>query len=269
MVEEILEARADFQAEENFIFDPTENELSFHHRVPSTLDDYDWDDITNVIHHMDTNPYVTEADRQIAKQQKQNILSMRDRLSKEKLIIRASYKGYSFSTYLASQFEQISTNYITQSGTYKFIDDINPTNPIVSQNCLQNMIQKIDATLNMLFVSKLITDQQYILMHPKRSTIQLNYLHFVPDIYQEHPQLQPIMICKNGPTFNLAKYLSGILWSMFNQITGCKTFTNSDHAVYTLEQYTKHDYPRTTTYFTTLNIINISAKLFHIIPMKA
>ena len=56
---------------------------------------------------------------------------------------------------------------------------------------------------------------------------------------------------------------------MFNQITGCKTITNRYHVVYTLEEYTKHGYLRTTTYFITFNIINICTKFSHEKAIKA
>ena len=65
-------------------------------------------------------------------------------------------------------------------------------------------------------------------------------------------------------------YLSSILWSMFNQVTGCKTFVNcSDDIVYTMEQYIKHGYLHETTQFVTFNINDICTKFSHESVIKA
>ena len=77
-------------------------------------------------------------------------------------------------------------------------------------------------------------------------------------------------ICKNGPTWNIMVYLSDILWSMFNQVTGCKTFSNSDDLVYTLEQHIKHGYPlQQNTQFVTFNINEICTKFSHELAIQA
>ncbi|CAF2717588.1 unnamed protein product [Rotaria sp. Silwood2] len=269
MVEQILEFNNDLQIQDNFIDPLDDNELSHHHKVPSILDEHDWNDMAQIIQNMDSKPGMTFAARQFAQQHKRNILSLRHQLTEEKLIMRASYKGYSFHTYPAKEYQQKSSNYIKQLGIYKFINDVKSTNPKVSQQCLKNIIQEVNTTLNMLLNSKNISDQQYVLMHPNSSIIRLNYLHFVPDTTKETDSLQPIIICKNGPTFNLAHYLSDILWSIFNQIASCKTFANSDDIVYTLEQYVKHGYLHETTHFVAFNINDICTKFSHEKAIKA
>ena len=65
-------------------------------------------------------------------------------------------------------------------------------------------------------------------------------------------------------------YLSDILWSMFNQVTGCKTFSNSDDLVYTLEQHIKHGYSlEQNTEFITFNIHEICTKFSHELAIQA
>ena len=56
---------------------------------------------------------------------------------------------------------------------------------------------------------------------------------------------------------------------MFNQITGCKTFANSDDIVHTLEQYDKHGCLHETTHFVTFNINDISTQFSHEMALQA
>jgi hypothetical protein len=140
--------------------------------------------MTEMIHGMDSKPGMSSHAYQMAQQHKQKFLSMQRKLSKEKLIMRASYKGYSFRAYLAQEFEQKASNYIQKTGIYNFINVINPFNPKVSQKYLSNVIERVNTILNNLLRCKSITDAQHILIQPKRSIVRLNYLYFVPDTYQ-------------------------------------------------------------------------------------
>jgi hypothetical protein len=186
MVERIIELskNGDVQTQDDFGDDDDDNELSYHHRVPSILDELDWNDITELIDGMDAKPGMSLLERQLARMHKNTILSMRRQLTQKKHVMRASYKGYSFHTYAAKEFEEKSSNYIKNTGIYTCIDEVDPKNPEVSQRCLMNIVQQVDTTLQDLLHSKSISDRQYVLMHPKRSIVRLNYLHFVPDRYQ-------------------------------------------------------------------------------------
>jgi hypothetical protein len=187
MVEQILEFNDYSQTQNNFIDASNDNyneELSYHHQVPSILDDLDWNDITQMIHEMDSMPAMSSNARQMARLHKEKIMSMRHKLSKEKLIMRASYKGYSFHTYSATEFQQKASKYIKETGIYKFINEVNPKNPKVSQKCLNEIIERVDITLKHLLYCKSITDAHYLFMNPQRSIVLLNYLHFVPDTYK-------------------------------------------------------------------------------------
>lgn len=87
---------------------------------------------------------------------------------------------------------------------------------------------------------------------------------------QEEIPLEPIIICKNGPTWNMTIHLSVILWSMFTQVTGCKTFSNSDDLVHGLQQHIKQGYSlHPTTQFMTFNIHEIGMKFSHALAIEA
>jgi hypothetical protein len=65
-------------------------------------------------------------------------------------------------------------------------------------------------------------------------------------------------------------YLSDILWSMFNQVIGCKTFSNGDDLVYALEKHVKHGHHlHKNTQFVTFNINDICTKFSHEIVIQA
>ena len=50
-----------------------DSELSYHHKVPSVLDDLDWNDTTQMIHNMDSMPGMNLHSRQMARLHKQTI----------------------------------------------------------------------------------------------------------------------------------------------------------------------------------------------------
>ena len=186
MVEHIVEFEDGLEEQQNdhVIDESDDDELSVHHQVPHILRDLDWNDVTELIQHMDAGP-MSEHAYQLAPVHKHMILSKRRELAQDKLVVRASYKGYSFHTYPASEFERKSSEYLQQqSATYTLVQKINPTNPEVSQQCLIDIVGQVETTLTDFLGCKLITDRHYILMHPNRSAVQMNYLYFVPNTHQ-------------------------------------------------------------------------------------
>ena len=55
---------------------------------------------------------MSEQPRQLTQLHKHTILSRRLRLARDELFMRASYKGCSFHTYSASEFERKSAEYL-------------------------------------------------------------------------------------------------------------------------------------------------------------
>ncbi|CAF2717648.1 unnamed protein product [Rotaria sp. Silwood2] len=263
MVEQILKFNTPFQGQDVSNDASFNNDLSHHHKVPSLLGDCDWNDITELIHKMDSQPNMTFIECMMAELHKNTILSMRRQMQKENLIMLASYKGYSFHKYPAKQFQEKASNYMKEADIYKLINDVNPKNPTVSQSCLKTIFKTLDTTLIKLLRSKAITDAQFVLMHPQKSIIRLSYLYFVPDIDESKEPVVPIMVCKNAPIFNISHFISNTLWSMLNEITGCKKLANSDQVAYMLEQYAKADYLQETTYFVTFNFHDVCTKFSH------
>ena len=187
MVEQIIEYEDDLQLQENFVDISDYDELSYHHKVPNILDELDWNDMTDMIRSMDSEPGINLVAHEQVRYHRKNILSIRRKFVKEKLIMRATYKDYSSYITSASKFQHKSLEYIKQTDIYIFLNNINPTNPTnptISQQCLHEIIEQVDTTLNNLHRCKSITDRQCILMYPNLSCVQLNYLYFVPDIHE-------------------------------------------------------------------------------------
>lgn len=183
MVEHLIEYEGSLASQEDLTNASNEDdsELSHHHKVPSVLDDLDWNDLTQVIHNMDSVPGMNLLARQMARLHKQKMLSMRQKLTKEKLIMRASYKGYSFRTYSAKEFQQKASHYMEKQNIYHFVSHVNPKKPKTSQNCLKEILERVDTKLKDLLHCQSINVTHFLLMHPTRSVARLNYLHFVPD----------------------------------------------------------------------------------------
>ena len=185
MVEHIVELdNGSDEQQDHYTNESDDDELSVHHQVPHILRDLDWNDVTEIIHRMDAGP-MSEHARQLAQLHKHMILSKRREVAEDKQVVRASYKGYSFYTYPASEFERKSAKYLQEHrATYTLVQKLDPTNPEVSQQCVAVIVGRVETTLRDLLGSQLITDRHYILMHPHRSTVQMNYLYFVPDTHQ-------------------------------------------------------------------------------------
>jgi hypothetical protein len=77
------------------------------------------------------------------------------------------------------------------------------------------------------------------------------------------------MICHKGPTMGISRYLSGLLWSIINPMTGCKIYSNGAAIVQDFELYSRNHYLQPTTLFVTFNINEFCIKFQHEIMIKA
>jgi hypothetical protein len=158
-----------------------DEDLSFHHRAPRSLDNTDWDDLTDVIRALDSGP-MDEQSRQLARRDKQILLSIRHKLKKNKALMRGAYRGNSLHTYCAKDFHRKAAAYMTQMGIYSLVRKLNGRYPEhITQNCLANIVERVKTTLDDLYRSGSLTQFQLTCMDLSRAQVQLNYLYFVPD----------------------------------------------------------------------------------------
>lgn len=156
-------------------------DLSIHHKVPLILQNKDWDELTDMICQMDSGP-MNQEEREIAQRIKQSLLSARDKLKRNKIILRASYKGDTFHMFKQKDFQQNVSNYMKQMGIYSHIHKLEGyKSETITQKCLLNIVDQVETTLYDLFRSKHLTKFQYNCMDINRAQVQLNYLYFVPE----------------------------------------------------------------------------------------
>ena len=136
--------------------------------------------------------------------EKQTIRSIRHKLKRYNLVLRASYKGYGYQMFKTEQFQQATSEYTRKMKIYSLIRKLNGQNPQwITQNCLANIVTKVETTLDDLFESKCLNMVQLTCMELERSQVQLNYLYFVPD---------NDTVCSVGLSF------IGVRWYAFFQI---------------------------------------------------
>ncbi|CAF3277688.1 unnamed protein product [Rotaria sp. Silwood2] len=260
------------EEEEDYIvdahdFNHDKDEFTFDEKLPQLLQYLDWQDCSQLINNIDSIDLKSE-------QFRERILSMRYQLIKENDVLRTSYKGYSLHMFRIKDFQRLSWDYIKQNSIYTLIKKINTTKPTVSQQCLMKIVEQVETTLDDLFCSDVITQRQYDQMRVSRFEAELHYLIFALDMKTNKKNetfylVRPIMICNNGATMRISHYLSNLLWSIFHQQTGCKTFTNGAQLVQTFELYSKNQYLQSTTLFITFNIHEMCTKFSHEVMIKA
>jgi hypothetical protein len=176
-----LASAAELQQQENYQTDFDDEQLSIHHRVPMVLQTMDWNDLTDYIRDMDSGP-MSQQSREEARREKQTLLSIRHKLKRNNTILRGAYKGNGFHFYQANDFRRKAANYMSQMDIYSLIRKLNGRNPKhITQNCLLNIVNRVETTLDDLCRSKSLTEFQHTCMNPSRAQVQLNYLYFVPE----------------------------------------------------------------------------------------
>ncbi|CAF5104595.1 unnamed protein product, partial [Rotaria sp. Silwood1] len=136
---------------------------------------------------------------------------------------------------------------------------------------LFNIVKQVQTKLDDLFCSNCITQRQYDQMRISRSEVELSYLVFAlntpvkGNIYT----IRPVVVCNKGPTMRISRYLCNLLWSLFHQLTGCRTFRNGVDVIENFESYARNNYLQSTTLFVTFNIHEICMNFSHEIMIKA
>ncbi|CAF5180539.1 unnamed protein product, partial [Rotaria sp. Silwood1] len=103
----------------------------------------------------------------------------------------------------------------------------------------------------------------YMAMKINRSTVRMNYLYFVSDTHKEGIPVQPIIVCNDGPTMGISRYLGRLLGLLFNDATYCKKFHKGYNVIHTMEFYQKSGQLRPTTLFASFNINDLCLNFSH------
>ncbi|CAF4755972.1 unnamed protein product, partial [Rotaria sp. Silwood2] len=245
-------------------FNDNKNEFSFDQEKCQLLQYVDLNGFSELIDHMDSTDQINE-------HLKQGISHIRDYFMKENYVLRTSYKGYSLHIFPLNDFELLCSDYMKSTDIYQFIQNMDTIELIEHDKFLLNIVKQIQTKLDDLFCSNCITQRQYDQMRISHSEVELNYLIFAlntpvkTDIYT----IRPVVVCNKGPTMRISRYLCNLLWSLFHQLTGCRTFRNGIDVIENFESYARNNYLQSTTLFVTFNIHEICMIFSHEIMIKA
>ncbi|CAF1358957.1 unnamed protein product [Rotaria sp. Silwood1] len=245
-------------------FNDNKNEFSFDQETCQLLQYVDLNGFSELIDHMDSTDQINE-------DLKQGISHIRDHFMKENYVLRTSYKGYSLHIFPSNDFKLLCSDYIELTGIYKFIQNMDTIELIEHDQFLFNIVKQVQTKLDDLFCSNCITQRQYDQMRISRSEVELSYLVFAlntpvkGNIYT----IRPVVVCNKGPTMRISRYLCNLLWSLFHQLTGCRTFRNGVDVIENFESYARNNYLQSTTLFVTFNIHEICMNFSHEIMIKA
>ncbi|CAF5081864.1 unnamed protein product, partial [Rotaria magnacalcarata] len=155
-------------------------------------------------------------------------------------------------------------------GAYKLIHQLNGVNQNASKKCLIDIVERVEIKLHNLLRSKSIAKRQYLAMTIDRSSLILNYLYFVPETHKEDMPVRPITICNDGPTMNIVRYITPLLWSIFDQATNCRRFQNGAiDVIHAIEKYAQMGHLKPGTLFVTFNMDDLTTSFLHDQTMSA
>ncbi|CAF4558298.1 unnamed protein product [Rotaria sp. Silwood2] len=242
--------------------DTDDKEITYHHKETSIKKNIYWFDG----HYLTDDVYVssmTRFERRQACYYQEKLQEIGQQLRKENLILQPIYKDIGYHVESKNTFYNKVKQFMYQNKSYSIIFQLSRSSPTVSQNHLAKMVERIETTLNNLLCSKSINERQYMAMKIDRSTVRMNYLYFVSDTHKEGIPVQPIIICNNGPTIGISRYLGRLLGLLFNDATHCKKFHKAYNVIHDMEFYQKSGQLRPTTLFASFNINDLCINFSH------
>ncbi|CAF3471605.1 unnamed protein product [Rotaria socialis] len=94
----------------------------------------------------------------------------------------------------------------------------------LDSNPLWSVFDKVILLLNDLRSKKYILSWQLDKMMPKRETVQLAYLYFIPKPHKAGTPLRPIVSSMNMPTTGISKFLDKLIRPIFDKHARSTTF---------------------------------------------
>ncbi|CAF1342751.1 unnamed protein product [Rotaria sordida] len=239
-----------------------DKEITYHHKETSSDKNIYWSDGSYLTYDMRLES-ITRFERRQACYYQGKIQQIRQQLRDENLILRPIYKDIGYHVESSNNFYNKVNQFMKQTSSYSLVFKVSRSCPTASQNRLANIVERVETTLNNLLHSKSITETQYMAMKIDRSTVRMNYLYFVSDTHKEGISVQPIIICNDGPTMGISRYLGRLLELLFNDATYCKKFHKAYNVIHAMEFYQKNGHLRPTTLFASFNINDLCLNFSH------
>ncbi|CAF3719517.1 unnamed protein product, partial [Rotaria sp. Silwood1] len=242
--------------------DSHDKEITYHHKETSSDKNIKWSDGSYLTDDegLQSN---TRFERRQACYYQDKLRQIRQQLKDKNLILRPIYKDIGYHVESINTFNNKVNQFLNQTSSYSLVFKLSRSYPTASQNYLAKIVERVETTLNNLLQSKSITEAQYMAMKINRSTVRMNYLYFVSDTHKEGIPVQPIIVCNDGPTMGISRYLGRLLGLLFNDATYCKKFHKGYNVIHTMEFYQKSGQLRPTTLFASFNINDLCLNFSH------
>ncbi|CAM4986513.1 unnamed protein product [Rotaria socialis] len=134
-------------------------------------------------------------------------------------------------------------------------------NKFMNSNPLWSVFDKVIILLNDLRSKKYILSWQLDKMMPKRETVQLAYLYFIPKPHKAGTPLRPIVSSMNMPTTGISKFLDKLIRPIFDKHARSTTIIDGVDLIHRLEAYTTNGHLIPKTYLCTFDITDLYTML--------
>ncbi|CAF1919195.1 unnamed protein product [Rotaria magnacalcarata] len=131
----------------------------------------------------------------------------------------------------------------------------------LDSNPLWSVFDKVILLLNDLRSKKYILSWQLDKMMPKRDTVQLAYLYFIPKPHKAGTPLRPIVSSMNMPTTGISKFLDKLIRAIFDKHARSTTIIDGVDLIHRLEAYTTNAHLIPKTYLCTFAITDLYTML--------
>ncbi|CAF2963639.1 unnamed protein product [Rotaria sp. Silwood2] len=186
-----------------------------------------------------------------ARNELQQMKSIKHRLKKGKYILRVTDKSGIFHIGHAIDYEKKAEAYRQNTGAYIELE-FNP---------LWIVFDKVVHLLNDLRKKRHILSWQLDKMMPKRETVELPYLYFIPKPHKEGTPLRPIVSSMNTPTTGISRFLDKLIRPLFDKHVRSTTIIDGVNLIRRLERYTANGYLKPTTYLCIFDITDLYTML--------
>ncbi|CAF5184550.1 unnamed protein product, partial [Rotaria magnacalcarata] len=177
--------------------------------------------------------------------------SIQHRLQKGNYILRETDKSGIFHIGNSVDYEKKAEAYRQKTGAYIELDS----------NLLWSVFDKVILLLNDLRSKKYILPWQLDKMMPKRETVQLAYLYFIPNPHKAGTPLRPIVSSMSMQMTGISKFLDKLIRPIFDKHARSTTIINGVDLIHRLEAYTTNGYLKPKTYFCTFDITDLYTML--------
>ncbi|CAF4643107.1 unnamed protein product, partial [Rotaria socialis] len=177
--------------------------------------------------------------------------SIQHRLKKGNYILRETDKSGIFHIGTSVDYEKKAEAYRQKTGAYIELDS----------NPLRSVFDKVILLLNDLRSKKYILSWQLDKMMPKRDTVQLAYLYFIPKPHKAGTPLRPIVSSMSMPMTGISKFLDKLIRPIFDKHARSTTIIDGVDLIHRLEAYTTNGYLKPKTYFCTFDITDLYTML--------